>query len=352
MISRSSSYNPVTKNKGDCIAVGRASVGIYLALKSINASKGKVIVPANICYAAIFPIIKAGFNPVFCDVDKYSGNVTYDIVEKTDINGVIAAIIPHMYGNPVSELKEIYSLLNKNGIVLIEDCASLMTSDGENYMPGTMGDYVVYSTGYSKTIDIGFGGLLYSKKHSLDIAEELERTLPPFRQEFEEECSLFSKLYRTIRNAKHDSNIVKYFYSSLKLSFIDCFVFSIDESKKNQIISSIDKLDSIVEERRTKQKLYNELIKKDSIVVYPLSKKSVPWRFCLFIKDNARIFIDYCLENNLPVSDWYPVISNMFGDDSKYEGAEWHEKHIVNFPLLIDNDRIYEICNIINGYFD
>ena len=133
-----------------------------------------------------------------------------------------------MYGNPVQDIKKIHTELSKNNIVLIEDCASLMTNIESDVMPGTEGDYVIYSTGYSKTIDVGYGGLLFSKNYSLSSMEKCLDELPLLNDEFEKETALFSKIYRIIRNQRHESKLAIDFYDGglLVLLFSFHFFFS------------------------------------------------------------------------------------------------------------------------------
>ena len=135
------------------LITSRASSAIYLVLDSLK-DKGNVIVPANLCYAGIYPILYAGMTPVFCDVEQHSGNTNLDFFKKAVTSKTVAAIIPHMYGNPVKELPEIAEFCKENGILLIEDCASAMGAKAD-YPLGKVGDYTVYSTGYSKTLDLG-----------------------------------------------------------------------------------------------------------------------------------------------------------------------------------------------------
>lgn len=340
--------NPATGQPGDCLIVGRGSVGIYLALKNINTVKHKVLLPANICYAAIYPVLNAGYIPLFCDVEKYSGNVTLRILQSIDFEDVFVAVLPHMYGNPIDNLPEIYEFLSSKDVLLIEDCASLMTNDGDSYIPGTIGDYIVYSTGHSKTIDIGIGGFLFSSKHSLIECEKIENTLPAYTQEIGSEFDVFSKIYRTIRNAGENHKIVKIFYESLQASFAKIFLFSLDEKQKEKIVQACNKLNEVINTRRYEYSLYTSLLNDECS--YKFNDKAVPWRYNMLIAKNREGFIKYCLDNSLPVSDWYPLVTPMFNEDGEYPGARWHAEHIVNFPLLIEHEEIKRICGIINSY--
>lgn len=158
--------DPVIRQPGACLVVSRAASAIYLVLSALRLPNKQVLVPANLCYAAIFPILYAGYEPVFCDVDVTSGNVTYESVAAALTPETGAMIVPHMYGNPVGDMPEIAQICRQSGILLIEDCASAMGAKSPGYPLGAMGDYTVYSTGYSKTLDLGYGGLLVSHTFS------------------------------------------------------------------------------------------------------------------------------------------------------------------------------------------
>lgn len=341
-------YNPVTKKKGECIVVGRAATALYLILLELKKKGEYVIVPANICYAAVFPILSAGLKPVFCDVDKYSGNVTLDTVSAVLCESVVAAIIPHMYGNPVISLRNIKEKLSEKNIVLIEDCASLMTNENSSIYPGTIGDYVVYSTGYSKTIDNGIGGLLFSSYHSLQEMEKKEKELPLFKKYYDEETILFSKIYRVLRNHRGESQLVKDVYHSLLYSFKDNFIFSLENNMKKIVLNSINNLTEVEKTRRAKYVLYKKYL-SNMYKIYKYESYAVPWRFNLYI-NNRDAFIKYCLDNSLPVSDWYPCVTPIFGETEIFINAFWHEQHIINFPLMINDDEILRICEILNNY--
>lgn len=344
-------FNPITNESGECIVVGRAASAIYLVLSELSKKDKFVIVPANICYAAIFPILSAGLKPLFCDIDKYSGNVTVESIRNViNEENIVAAIIPHMYGNPVKDIIEIKKLLSNNGIIMIEDCASFMFNEIRKNSYGTIGDYIIYSTGYSKTIDNGIGGFLFSSRYSLIDIENKERLLPLYNEQIEKETQLFSKMYRIIRNYGENLKLTEEFFQILKNSFKDNFVFRIDEMKKQNILDSVSELSNIIEKRRKNYQIYyKELI--SNYIIYNYEEDAIPWRFNLIIEsDDREKLIEYCLINNLPISDWYPVVANMFNDKKIYKNAKWHEKHIINFPLLLSEEQIYNICNKLNQY--
>ena len=328
------------------LITSRASSAIYLVLDSLK-DKGNVIVPANLCYAGIYPILYAGMTPVFCDVDQHSGNTNLDFFKKAVTSKTVAAIIPHMYGNPVKELPEIAEFCKENEILLIEDCASAMGAKAD-YPLGKVGDYTVYSTGYSKTLDLGLGGILFSETHSLDSMREKEKSLPAFLQDDEKNLELFSKLYRFLRNNGNKSNIEKEIYKMLPTVCKNAFLHRISDTDANMVKERLSDLPRVIELRRNCLSRYQSNLKDCGIKYYEYSDGAVPWRFCFFISPEKRAsFISECLENSIPISDWYPCVMPLFNQPDGLPEAKKHEMSILNLPIPLPDQRIDEICNCI-----
>ena len=345
-------YNPILQEQGQFFAVRRASVGLYLIYKQCLTEGDCVLFPANICYAAIYPAVFAGLVPVFCDVDPLSGNVTKDTFHAAlQKYSVKAAVVPHMYGNPVRDLKEIVELCRKRSVLLIEDCASAMGTRSEEYPLGDMGDYCVYSTGYSKTIDLGFGGFVWSRHHDLTLLEECEKSLPVPSEQTEANEAFFSRLYRLIRNEGHGTPIEKMIFRHLPECVRLDFVHRATPEEKTYLYAGLEKLPGIMEQRRQGWRCYENHLCAEQFTRYPYAELAVPWRYNILLNDatDTRVFICECLEAHLPVSDWYPNVTPLFGGKQPFPGSDWHEKHIVNFPLPADKQEILRICDVVNA---
>ena len=61
----------ITNLRKNNLFVGRAATAIYLVLNTLIKNK-EVILPSNICYAAVYPVIYSGNKPIFVDVNKKS----------------------------------------------------------------------------------------------------------------------------------------------------------------------------------------------------------------------------------------------------------------------------------------
>ena len=304
---------------------------------------GTVLVPANICYAAIYPFKYAGADIVFCDVDKYSGNITLDTIQDSAHKDFQLALIPHMYGNPVLEMKKIVQCLHRINAIVIEDCALAMG------LRQTYGDYVLYSTGYSKTIDLGFGGILHGPDSVLENCENREKYLKHRTHDTASYERFFSKLYRFIRNCNEENELINSIYFEMYNKSRDAFISRIDSFDKNFIINGINLIEEVIEKRKKSKLQYDELLSNlKHVCKYNFLKEAIPWRYNLLVEDGYReILIDSCLKNNVPISDWYPRVTPLFFDKNSYPNALWHEKHIVNFPLLISENRIKKYCDVV-----
>lgn len=336
------------ENKTDNrLFVGRAAVGIYLILKHAVKKTGTVIVPANICYAGVYPVLYAGMRVRFCDVDPVSGNATAETFSSAAGHDTVAAVVPHMYGNPVGDLAEIASFCSERGILLIEDCASAMGAETNRYALGEQGDYAVYSTGYSKTVDLGFGGYVVGKNDILGL-ETAEKLLP--RRSGGRELALFSKLYRVLRNEGRGTKLERVIYDELQNACRDEFIFSISDTERAFLRKGLENADAVIRLRREALKYYEKVLVQHSAAFYPFSEGAVPWRFCMLISDSEKksAIIRRCLAEGLPVSDWYPNVTYLFGDEGDYPGADLHETQIINFPLLLSDGEKDRICSVIN----
>ena len=336
-------------NLEQCLVTGRGASAIYLLLRHLGEN-GVLLVPANVCYAALYPALYAGWSLRFCDVDPITGHLTESLVHQALEQGPAdALLLPHMYGQPIAQLPQITALCKSKGLWTIEDCASAMGAQAQNYAVGQLGDYAVYSTGYAKTIEVGFGGLLVSKKDPLLWANELEQQLPLYSPQIQHTETLFSRLYRVLRN-QGEGVLEQAVYAALPEGARSAFLFRLREKEKQQVRQAIGDLQTEVERRRNClrdcQAAFEEQGLGRWLRLYPYTEGAVPWRLVFFTEPELhQPLIDACLEAGLPVSDWYPRVTPMFGDPGVYLGAKQMEQTILNFPL--QQETAQRICPML-----
>ena len=326
-------------DKPTIFVAGRASAALFLLLRArFPDGTGEVILPANICHAAVYPVLHAGMKPVLCDVDLLSGNARLADVRQVWSPATRAVVLPHMYGCPAAEAAPIAAFCRQNGIVLVEDCASALGADGI----GMFGDDVLFSTGHAKTVDLGWGGILCT-----DLPENALRAhegeLFPDDSESRELESRFAKVYRSYLNSRRPLAQFPqrdFFQSDFRRIHLrrPC------GDGKHLLAEVRRALPAEIARRRMRQTRMEKLFLQSdapaagtSLFVPPPA--AVPWRFSFFVPPDRRPAVAAALlDAGLPVSDWYPSNADFFASPVPAPNAFLHGRSILNFPLSLPDD--------------
>lgn len=319
--------------KRNIFVTGRATTGLWLILQKENIRNKKILFPANICYAPVFGAVLAENEPMFIDINNWA-NISLDKIKEKFTVDVACVVLPHMYGKVVCDIEAISVFCKEKNILLIEDCASAFGATIRCNPVGCYGDYSIFSFDYSKIIDVGFGGIVASDK-DLSSFKELEVRLPFFNRDKEVSLSLFSKLYRVIRNSE-DNSFVRKIYQILPNLMQDYFLFRLSEEKKSIVLNSLYKIEN---ERKRRWTIYSSLVEAikniPKLELCEYGEGDIPWRLNFLYKGNKKKFVEYLLARKIPVSDWYPFVGAMFGKDNKVEYRNAFEigECIYNLPL-------------------
>lgn len=119
-------------------AVGLTSctASLHLALLAAGVGpKDEVITTPMSFVATTNSIIMTGATPVLVDVEKDTGNIDTNLIEKT-ITKKTKAILPvHLYGQMV-DMRKILSIAKKHNLKVIEDSAHALESKRDGIRPG------------------------------------------------------------------------------------------------------------------------------------------------------------------------------------------------------------------------
>ena len=174
------------------IAVANGTVSLELALKVIGVGAGdEVITTPRTFMASASCAVAVGARPVFADVDRDSGNITAESIERVMTPRTRAIIPVHLGGWPC-EMDEITDLARSRGITVIEDCAQAHGAMYRGREVGTIGEFGSWSFCQDKILTTaGEGGLLTTrdeehwraawayKDHGKSYAAVFEREHPP-----------------------------------------------------------------------------------------------------------------------------------------------------------------------------
>jgi len=140
--------------------VSSGSVAIYTALKACGVGREDfVVVPTYTHIGSVAPILLAGAEPLFVDVDKY-GNINHeDLAFLLDPQPSKAIIVVHQLGLPC-EMDRIKDVCDD--AFIIEDASHALGAEYKGKKAGVLGDIGCFSIGggRTKTIGTGEGGMI------------------------------------------------------------------------------------------------------------------------------------------------------------------------------------------------
>jgi len=143
------------------VAVMNGTSALELALKALGVGEGdEVITTPRTFIASASSAVLQGAIPVFADVDRDSGNITAETIEKVITPRTKAIIVVHIGGWPAG-MDAIMRLAKANGIAVLEDCAQAHGAKHKGQPVGTFGDAAAFSFCQDKIITTGGeGGLV------------------------------------------------------------------------------------------------------------------------------------------------------------------------------------------------
>jgi dTDP-4-amino-4,6-dideoxygalactose transaminase len=161
------------------VSSGKAAlVLILLALKSLSPRK-KVVIPAYTCFSVPAAVLKAGLEPVLCDVDPSTLDFDHRLLEKVVDDETLCIVPTHLFGAP-SDMDHALSVGRSRGSFVVEDAAQAMGALREGKKLGTFGDVGFFSLGRGKNITCGSGGVIVTDSDR--IAEAMARCYADFKK--------------------------------------------------------------------------------------------------------------------------------------------------------------------------
>jgi dTDP-4-amino-4,6-dideoxygalactose transaminase len=157
-------------------AVGLTSctAALHLSLVAAGVGPGDEVITTPMSFVATSnSIIMAGATPIFVDVEKNTGNIDPNLIEKA-ITRKTKAILPvHLYGEMV-DMKKIIEIGKKNKLIVIEDAAHALESKRDGIRPGQKSFGACFSFYATKSITSGEGGAFTTNsKHAAKLVTKL-----------------------------------------------------------------------------------------------------------------------------------------------------------------------------------
>lgn len=148
------------------IALFNGSVAIELALIALGLGKqdgtpsGEIVVTPRTFIASASSPTLFGMRPLWADVDRDSGNITPETVERVLTPGTKAVLAVHLAGWPC-DVVGLRKLCDERGIFFIEDCAQAHGARVDGRSVGSFGHAAAWSFCQDKIMTTGGeGGML------------------------------------------------------------------------------------------------------------------------------------------------------------------------------------------------
>ena len=84
-------------------------------------------------------MVKAGYEPIFVDVDKNTGNLDVEQIENNLTDQVVGILPVHLFGKS-AELNKIMEIAKKYNLFVVEDVAQAFGSKYNDKLLGTFGN--------------------------------------------------------------------------------------------------------------------------------------------------------------------------------------------------------------------
>jgi dTDP-4-amino-4,6-dideoxygalactose transaminase len=318
----------------DLIFSGRGSSALYAILNSLGNMGRKILLPVNICEIVIPVIQLAGFSPVFYDVNPDTGNSGLKNIKSRYTGEEAVLLAVHNFGVPL-KIDLISEWAKENDIFLIEDVCNALGAVYKNVPVGNWGDAAIYSFGYSKIIELGFGGGLTVRESGLrQKVKELISSFDLYSELHKEADQEFQSKLRILR--KDPGNQMPEIYRPLYEDYAKFLIYRLDEQSVNLIKDALVDLDNILLSRYQKAMMYKNGISSSKISHIKEVPGQIFWRYNILVESERRDeLLKLLIDNNIWASRWYPPVNQLFFEESEtYIGVNLFSKRVIN--LFVD----------------
>lgn len=170
------------------LSSGRTALWLILkALSRLHPERQKVIIPAYTCPAVASAVLKAGLEPVLCDVNLDDFGYSIEDLDRLVDESILAVVVVHLFGFPAN-IGEVTSLCRKHDVFVAEDAAQAFGNElpSTGTKLGLIGNAGFFSFGRGKTLSAIHGGLVVTESETiyqaaLDICQSLNKPSIPAR---------------------------------------------------------------------------------------------------------------------------------------------------------------------------
>ena len=292
-------------NLANFLTVTNGTIALQTAIKALGL-RGEIITTAFTWVATISAIKWEGCSPIFCDIDPDTLNINTSKIEELITEKTVAIMPVHVFGN-ACDIDAIAKIAEKYNLKVIYDAAHAMGSTFKNKSLLEYGDISATSMHATKLLNTGEGGGCVTNNHFL-----------------------YEKLKQ-----------IRFFgYDEEKQIVQDGFNGKLTEMHAALGLANLKYFDGVLEDRKRKYKIYQEILKECSQITFQkvkFGKKNYSYFPIIFNTEDLLLRVETLLKNNniYPRRYFYPSV-NTFTEIVKYQSAPISEsisKRILCLPL-------------------
>jgi dTDP-4-amino-4,6-dideoxygalactose transaminase len=322
-----------------CVVAGRGAAAIYLSLRALGRSSGKVVLPAVTCPSTANVSLYAGLEPIFCDISLENFNLDPAALTKTlEAHPDVVAVMPiHLYGQ-AAPMDEIIAISKLRCLPVIEDAAQAMGGSYHGRPLGSLGDVSIVSFGHTKTLDVGWGGAALTDDDVLADRMRAEREkLPSCPPNIDMLYAEYRRVYYALRALVEVSPRLEELFLPVPGLYRDMHLFTLAPDKVAPILEALENLPALVAVRRAHALHYRLGLVSVGVHLPRFDEEAVPWRFSFLVGEGRAGSLTAALRaSGIDVSNWYPALNRWY-----YSGRK-QDRHL--FP---NADRLTrEVVNL------
>ncbi|MDD4933166.1 MAG: DegT/DnrJ/EryC1/StrS family aminotransferase [Methylacidiphilaceae bacterium] len=153
--------------RNEAVAVGSGTIGLWLALRALGIGAGdRVILSGYSWHQVGGAIALCGAEPVFAEIDYWSGTLSPDRAAEAVGGGARAILAGNTLGHP-APWKELQHLADEQGLLLLEDSTEAVGSRYGDRRTGGFGRVAVFDFSQPGALVCGEGGMVVTDDEEL-----------------------------------------------------------------------------------------------------------------------------------------------------------------------------------------
>lgn len=283
-----------------CLGVSSGTDALQAIFMALDLNPGdEIIVPSFTFVASASSIVRAGFKPVFADLEKDSFHPSARTIDEAWTDKTKGVLAVHLFGEP-EDLYEIKAMCNDRGAFLIEDCAQSYGSTA-----GNTGVAAAYSFFPAKNLGcLGDGGAVTTNDDALLGKLNMIRT--------------------------HGSRI-KYSYELLGGNF------RLDTIQAGFLRILLKESNSWICKRKDNAEYYAHMLEGIEGLILPKNRPGHSWnQYTLRIKKRDELK-DFLSKSGIETAIYYPIplhkSQNIFGSSNNLNETDKRCNEVLSIPI-------------------